>query len=55
MSDDQPTELTPEELAAKAKATQVAAKPGEQGTQTLGTKSIKGQVITHTIVKPLRD
>ncbi|MFC9817483.1 hypothetical protein ACFVJM_36165 [Streptomyces virginiae] len=50
MSDDQqPTEATPEE----ADTHQVAAEPGEQGHQTLDKKHIKGQVITHTIVKPL--
>ncbi|MER5566091.1 hypothetical protein OHU17_33570 [Streptomyces goshikiensis] len=49
MSDDQPTEPTVDE----ADTQQAAAKAGRQGHQTLEKKTIKGQVITHTIVKPL--
>ncbi|MFD5411601.1 hypothetical protein [Streptomyces nojiriensis] len=49
MSDDQPTEAASDEPETQ----QVAAEPGRQGRQTLDKKSIKGQVITHTIVKPL--
>ncbi|MFF4448822.1 hypothetical protein [Streptomyces sp. NPDC001502] len=48
MSDDQPTEAASDEAD-----TQQAAKPGQQGRQTLEKKFIEGQVITHTIVKPL--
>ncbi|MCX4804405.1 hypothetical protein ACFWWM_40270 [Streptomyces sp. NPDC058682] len=46
MSDDQPTEAASDEPDTQ----QIAAEPGQQ---TLDKKSIKGQVITHTIVKPL--
>ncbi|MFE3860019.1 hypothetical protein ACFXPT_06255 [Streptomyces goshikiensis] len=49
MSDDRPTEPTVDE----ADTQQAAAKAGRQGHQTLEKKTIKGQVITHTIVKPL--
>ncbi|MFD6969305.1 hypothetical protein [Streptomyces sp. NPDC059979] len=41
MSDDQPNEAASDEADA------------QQGHQTLDKKSVKGQVITHTIVKPL--
>ncbi|MFD9367940.1 hypothetical protein ACFWA6_09565 [Streptomyces sp. NPDC060020] len=41
MSDDQPTEAASDEADT------------QQGQQTLEKKSIKGQVITHTIVKPM--
>ncbi|MFB8234964.1 hypothetical protein ACFC58_00210 [Kitasatospora purpeofusca] len=65
MSDDQPTEATTDEAttteattdepAAEEKAAPpVAIKASQQvGHQKLETKQITGQVITHTIVKPL--
>ncbi|MEK2493915.1 hypothetical protein WN990_30610 [Kitasatospora purpeofusca] len=60
MSDDQPTEATADEPAAEEKAAEekaappVAAKASQPvGNQKLETKHIQGQVITHTIVKPL--
>ncbi|MFD9791586.1 hypothetical protein ACFWXK_11625 [Streptomyces sp. NPDC059070] len=49
MSDNQPDETSTDEApTAKPVARQV-------GRQTLENKSIQGQVITHTIVKPLPD
>ncbi|CAN3979424.1 hypothetical protein [Kitasatospora purpeofusca] len=55
MSDDQPTEATADEPAAEEKAAPPVAVKASQpvGTQKLETKHIQGQVITHTIVKPL--
>ncbi|MFE6750964.1 hypothetical protein ACFVGM_34290 [Kitasatospora purpeofusca] len=57
MSDDQPTEAPADEPAVEEKtAPPVAIKAGRPvGNQRLETKHIQGQVITHTIVKPLRD
>ncbi|MCM1976481.1 hypothetical protein [Streptomyces sp. G1] len=46
MADEQEVEATPEEVPVE-KPTLVA------GTQRLESKQITGQVITHTIVKPL--
>ncbi|WP_314247425.1 hypothetical protein [Streptomyces sp. DSM 40907] len=57
MSDDQHDEATADEATTDGAATAqpVAAKATQQaGRQTLETKSIQGQVITHTIVKPLK-
>ncbi|MEV8328202.1 hypothetical protein [Kitasatospora sp. NPDC056731] len=56
MSDDQPDETTTGEAPAQSVAAKPVAKPAAKqvGQQTLGTKTIQGQIITHTIVKPLR-
>ncbi|MFD8082396.1 hypothetical protein ACFV4F_11960 [Kitasatospora sp. NPDC059722] len=61
MADDQPTETTADEPEAgeTAAAAETAAKPTAVkaaqpvGHQKLEVKHIQGQVITHTIVKPL--
>ncbi|MFF3159127.1 hypothetical protein [Streptomyces sp. NPDC057910] len=48
MSDNQPDETSADEAPAQPVAREV-------GRQTLETKHIQGQVITHTIVKPTRN
>ncbi|MFD7902497.1 hypothetical protein ACFV4G_09630 [Kitasatospora sp. NPDC059747] len=60
MADDQPTETTADEPeAGETAAAETAAKPTavkaaqSVGHQKLEVKHIQGQVITHTIVKPL--
>ncbi|WP_158516476.1 hypothetical protein [Kitasatospora sp. MBT66] len=55
MSEEQPTEATADEPAVEEKpAPPVAIKASQPvGHQKLETKQITGQVITHTIVKPL--
>ncbi|GAB7184462.1 hypothetical protein ATKI12_4293 [Kitasatospora sp. Ki12] len=55
MADDQPTETTadePEAAETTARPTTVKATQ-PVGRQRLETKTIQGQIITHTIVKPL--
>ncbi|MFE4862345.1 hypothetical protein [Streptomyces sp. NPDC056670] len=53
MSDNQPDETSTDNAPAPKAAAQPVAK--EVGRQTLETKHIQGQVITHTIVKPTRN
>ncbi|MFC5665404.1 hypothetical protein ACFP3U_20780 [Kitasatospora misakiensis] len=55
MSDDQTTEPAADEPAAeKATARPTTIKAVQPvGNQRLETKQIQGQIITHTIVKPL--
>ncbi|WP_157855427.1 hypothetical protein [Kitasatospora purpeofusca] len=55
MSEEQPAEATADEPAVEEKpAPPVAIKASQPvGHQKLETKQITGQVITHTIVKPL--
>lgn len=49
MADEQEAEAVTEQASEEPNA--VAG----TGTQKLETKQIQGQVITHTVVKPLRD
>ncbi|WP_411107734.1 hypothetical protein [Streptomyces sp. cmx-4-9] len=44
-----------DEVMAQAKDQASKEPAAPKGSQTLEKKTIKGQVITHTIVKPLRD